>query len=363
VNLLRDRNGIAVLITLTVLALLVVTAMELNRKAVSSVEYTGAVRNRVILASMASSGIRLGMGLLVKDKNETGEVDSLQEEWADAGILEELVQEFSFEEGAVTLAISDELSRIQINALVAFPEGQASREPQVRMLERLVGYVKAEADGLDDDDTAPTALSSSIKDWIDRGDNDAISGVSGAESDYYQGQDPPYACPNSPIRHINELLLIKGWQKLVDAVGGISLMAQYMTVHGMTDQDGKKYTFPGRININTAEAPVLAALMPDSEKVVQAFQLAQDLLAYRDETADGQFLHQDLKDVKWYQKAPGLADITIEPELLTTQSDFFRVVATAELHASKLTTTAVVKREKEKKTGKWRCRVLSWTSE
>lgn len=356
-KVLGDRRGIAVLITLTVIALLIMTAMELNRRAGTSVDYTGAVRDRVTLNAMAASGIHAGMALLIKDKNESGDVDSLQEEWADAGVLEEVVQDLGFDDGKLTLVISDELSRIQVNALVTYPEGRSPNEPQWQMWLRFLSYARP-PEGLDDDDTSPSAIVDSIKDWIDWGDDDAVTGINGAESDYYQSQTPPYSCPNGPIRHINELLLVKGVSKLAEAIGGADMISQYVTEYGMTDQEGKKYTFPGTININTAEAPVIAAMLPEDE-----FALAQDIVAYREETSEGQYVHQDLKSKTWYKKVPGLADITIKEALITTQSDFFRIVATPELHNLTMTTVAVVKREKEKKTGKWRCRVLSWRSE
>jgi len=41
-------------------------------------------------------------------------------------------------------------------------------------------------------------------------------------------------------------------------------------------------------------------------------------------------------------------------------SDFFRIESTATLNEVKLTLSAVIHREQDKKTGKWKCRVLSW---
>lgn len=50
-------------------------------------------------------------------------------------------------------------------------------------------------------------ISDSILDWIDK---DEDSHLSGAESDYYMGLDPPYMAKNGPMDDISELLLIKG---------------------------------------------------------------------------------------------------------------------------------------------------------
>lgn len=342
---------------MTIIVLLMTTVMELNRKVGSAVELTGIVQNRIALTHMASSAVQVGMALLVKDRNESENVDSLQEEWADPTITSQAVQEIPFEEGALTLTISDELSRIQVNALVNFPEGQTPNNPQFQMWLRFLRFIRP-MEGLNDDDTSPMAIVDSMKDWLDSGDDDAITGASGAESDYYQDLETPYHCQNGPMRDISELLLVKGVRKLLDAIGNSELIWDYLTVYGMVEQDGQKYTFPGKININTASLPVIAAILPDGENP----SLAKEIVDYRDEMSNGTFVH-DLSNPNWYRSAPGLGDVTIEPELITVQSDCFRIAASAELHGVKQSILAVVQREKDKKTGKWRCRVLSWEME
>jgi type II secretory pathway component PulK len=57
------------------------------------------------------------------------------------------------------------------------------------------------------DATQVPEIIASIQDWIDP-DNDTRMG--GAESDYYQGMDPPYMAKNGPIDDLSELLMIKG---------------------------------------------------------------------------------------------------------------------------------------------------------
>ena len=52
-----------------------------------------------------------------------------------------------------------------------------------------------------------SVVSDSILDWIDPDD---ATRPAGAESDYYQGQSPPYYAKNAPIDDIQELQLIKG---------------------------------------------------------------------------------------------------------------------------------------------------------
>jgi general secretion pathway protein K len=59
---------------------------------------------------MASSGIHAAMAMLVKDKMESN-VDSLQEDWANSEKINEILQSFPFEDGKITVKISDELGR------------------------------------------------------------------------------------------------------------------------------------------------------------------------------------------------------------------------------------------------------------
>jgi general secretion pathway protein K len=350
-----DNRGIAVIIAVTTIALLVTMVIELNRKTGTAAESANMFKRSATLDYMTSSGIHMAMALLVKDKKET-ESDSLQEDWADPDVLSIAMDDLSFEEGTIEVTISDELGRIQINALVEFPDGQKFNQSQMLMWERFLGYLRPE-EGLSDDDTMPSAIINSTKDWLDSNDDDAISGVNGAESDYYLGLDPPYSPQNGPFDSVDSFLLVKGVAELMEGVGGLDQVAGYITHHGVIENKDKKFTFPGKININTADLPVLAALLPLGEE-----HLAMDLIAWREETSDEKYTH-DLKNLNWYKQVPGLADITIDPKLIATSSDFYRIEAIAVVDEITQKTTAVIKREKEKKTGKYICKVLYWKSE
>jgi len=357
----ENNRGIAILITITVITLLMTVAMELNRRAQSAVDHTAVSRDRVTLSEMTASAIQVGMALLVKDKADGETVDSLQEEWADPTVIETLLEDIPFEEGKVGLLISDELARIQINALIQFPAGKEYNQQQMLMWQDFLHWARLvaqseEVEGLDDDDTLPNAIVNSLKDWLDSGDDDAIEGVTGAESNYYQDQEIPYNCQNGPFTHVNEILLVKGFSKLLAALGDFDMVADMITVEGMTDDNGQQYTWPGKININTAGLNVISAMLNDIQK-------AQDLISYRDEKSDGQYTNQNLSDPGWYKRAPGLSDAKDISALIAVTSDFFRLTATAELHGVILTHTAIVRRQKDKKTKKWVCRVLSWETE
>jgi len=351
-TVLTNNRGLALLITISIMTVLIAGVLEWNRKMRTSVVVSATARDRVTLSYMAASGIHAAMAMLIKDKMDS-DLDSLQEDWANPEKIDEAVRQVPFENGTVTFKITDELSKIQINALVRYPEGQQFNEAQRGLWDRFLRLLTAPKSY--QEDTDPNAIINSIKDWLDSGDDEAITGLSGAESGYYQGLLPPYTCRNGLFYHLGELALVKGvTADLLNGAGGIPGISQYVTVHGITNTEEKKITLEGKININTAELPVLTSLLPS-----ESSDIAQAIYDYRQETKDLKFIH-DISKPTWYQDVPGAGGIQIDPDLITTQSDIFSIDADASLHAMKIRVTAVVQREKDKNSGRWGCRVLNW---
>jgi len=348
----RNHRGIALLITIAVIALLVTVALELNRNARATAAAAAATRNSITLSNMATSGIHIAMAVLVKDKTES-KIDSIQEGWADPEEMAQILQEFPFEDGSLTVKISDELSRIQVNAIVKFPDRKKGNDPQMFLWDRFLTMYIFGDEYLEE--IEPRSIVASLKDWIDAGDDDAITGSTGAESDYYEGLNPPYSCRNGPIPHTSELILIKGITPDLfygnEDKPGIS---EFVTADGMAPAGKNKSAFEGKININTAEIPVLSALLP-----LKHASFAQLIYDYRSEKTESVYLY-DLTDPQWYKNIPGLGDVEIDPKLISTSSDIFRVESVASLdgHNMKMSVTSVIQREKDKKTGKWKCGVL-----
>ena len=317
-KLARNNRGIALLITISVTTILVATALEYNRRARFEVLSTASVRDQMTLSYMASSGVHAAMALLIKDKAESN-FDSLQEDWANPEKIDEILQEIPFDNGKLSVVITDELAKIQVNALVMFPDSSQFNESQVMIWERILNVIGNE-DDLQNDST-PTAIVNSVKDWLDSGDDDATTGLSGAESSYYGEQDPPYKSRNAPIADLSELLLIKGitpqlYYGTKDAPG----LANYMTVHGLAVGAGTSFNWPGRININTADVPVLAALLGSENQ-----DLAQVVYDYRQELAAEKDVH-DFSSLQWYKNiavlvlqemhavvAPILRNLAVQP--------------------------------------------------
>jgi general secretion pathway protein K len=85
------------------------------------------------------------------------------------------------------------------------------------------------------------ALVDALVDWRDR---DRRARPGGAEAAQYAAAGSPFEPPNGPLWRLDELTRIRGFS---DSIA--DLLAPYITVRGV-----------GRINLNTAPRPVLAAL-------------------------------------------------------------------------------------------------------
>ena len=227
----KNNRGVALLITLSVAAVLVAVSLELNRRVRSRADSTAATRDRLALANMASSGINAAMAMLVKDKKES-DPDSLQEDWANPEKINEVIRAVPFADGDITFRITDELGKIQVNALIIFPGGHVLNHSQMLMWDRFLRFFIAQDENFENVD--PIMIINSVKDWLDSEADDAITGLSGAESDYYQELDPPYSCGNGPFNHLGELLFVKGVSPdLLHGTGEIPGFADYVTINGI----------------------------------------------------------------------------------------------------------------------------------
>ena len=352
---LGNPNGIAILVAIGVVAVLLATGLALNQRIRGSVVDAVLARERLVLSEMAASGVHAAMVMLINDRKENN-TDTLQEDWADPEKVAEWMAAIPFEDGTVAVAITDERAKIQVNALVKFPEGQQVSAPQRFLWERLLDQVFAMFE--EAPDTDPNTIINSLKDWLDHSDDDAITGLSGAESDHYQSLDPPYSSKNGPMDHLGEVALVQGvTPELYSGAGGAAGLSSLLTVHGATKAVDGRFTYNGKINVSTADVAVLAALLPEDNA-----DLAEALADYRVAKADETYTHA-ITDKKWYQNVPGAGGVTINTNLITVSSDLFRIVATAKRNERSLAVDAVVQREKDPETGRWMCKTLIWQAE
>jgi len=361
----RSNRGIAVILALATMLMVVATALELHLSERRNMIHAATLRDRATLYQMTASGIHLATAMLIKDRLET-ESDSLQEDWADADAIAAALAEIPFENGKLEVHIGDEMGKIQINALVQFPGGQQFVNSQRRIWERLGIYLLAMLEspesGLEkdqaDQETDPMTILNCIKDWLDSGDDDATTGLTGAETDYYESLDPPYAAKNGPFDHLSEVALVKGiTPALFSGAGGVAGLEQFITVYGAGKSGDEKFTFPGKININTAELPVLTALLP-----FENADMAPLLIEHREALSGALYTH-DVTRIDWYKNVPGFAGIDLDSSVISVSSNIFKIVATATLNEVRVVTTAVVERIKPLETDPWQCKILNWKTE
>lgn len=341
----------ALLITLAVMMILVAYGLELSREVRTTLESVATGhRDRTTLSYMAAGGIQVAMGLLAQHKQDPPEV-MIREDLAISESLNEALSEIPFEKGKLSVHIADELAKFQINALLKFPEGREANDAQIEILTALI------APKLGKNEKKRTefeTILNRILDFLDSGDDGASRSPGETEPDNYR---------NGPFTDLSELLIIKGiTQEFIDSLGGFEELSKYITIYGMTstksgttpspnaDVKKKNFTFEGKININTAELPVLTALMGGNA------EMAAEVLKYREEMMADQYIPD------WYRNIPGLSAL-VSKGIITNTSDFYRIEAQAELDGVKMKISTVIHREQDKKTGKWICRILRWQTE
>jgi general secretion pathway protein K len=339
--MLRDRKGMALVLTLLAVSFMVAVTVRLGSSVNWQMQAAANQIDTVQLDAMLLSGLHVAQAALLADQRENN-YDSASDRWGafDAEALASL-----FPHGAVEIKVDDLSGLLQINALVLTPEEKKKQEQnkkknteqgqkldkEKQQRELWQRFLRNSA-GLEKDEDIFTLLDS-LSDWIDEDDEERENG---AELTYYSGQSPPYAPANRPVMLTDELFLIKGWDKLLrgtmegadgaEAAKKAVETIQYLTAAG---RDGK-------INLNTAPAPVLWAL---HEQMTE--ELAAKLIEFRQDEANKDKLGQP----DWYKLVPGFpGDINFDQSLITVRSSWFKVTVTAEFKGQQRVGTGVMHR-------------------
>ena len=391
------NKGVALVVTIAIVSILATAALQLSKFTGDSVAVTIKGKNMFQAEQYAIAGIELARLILAADASRNS-IDSLQEPWADPAMLSKAVNEMGLDNNRLTIKITDELSKIQVNALLLeFPGNQLNSE-QAEIWERffypllsLSNNENPESKDLTENKD-PIAIINCVKDWLDSLDDDAVSGLSGAESDYYLGLTPSYSCANAPFNHIDELTSVKGISKELlknyeeegsdnnnddDNNNGVeennfsavdnfpntedqtqkSEFKDFFTVYGLDHEklDNSKFRYKGKININTAGVDVLKALLPSGMDT-----FAQDLADFRLQQGelDESFINE--LDKGWYNQVIFLSEKEQEKfeRTISYSSNIFKVECTGMENNSKVKLAAWVKREKLKKSGQWICKII-----
>ena len=283
------QRGVALVTALLVLALTVVVATEMTTRQHFDVRRTANILALEQAHQIALGGERWAMAVLARDRRnepqpgqeasaaevDTARVDSLDEDWA------QTLPALPVEGGQIAGGIEDLQGRFNVNNLI---DGEAVDALALGRFERLLESLEIEP-----------GLAQAVIDWLDA--NAETSFPDGAEDDFYASRTPPYLSANRPAAAISELRAVRGmeadiWRRLSPHITALPTATA--------------------INVNTASAPVLQALVP----ALGAGEAEQLVARAREEPFESvaEFLEEDVVAAR-------------EPEStrLAVRSDHFRV--------------------------------------
>ena len=287
----RDpRGGFALIAVIWTIAVLSLIVCSFSLDAYMEGKAATYVRNRNQATALMESGLTLAELLMERQEQVTGEEteeEVAKDRWIAPAIRLQRGQRvevsqrlfrdedghLQFETADVTattnavpdaeifVAIEPEPARWNINKLTRAGLGDNADLVWERIL-TLAG-VPVEDQG---------ELVDSFYDWVDE-DSIAISSE-GAESDYYEMLDPPYACKNGPLDTVGELAYIKGFSRN----GGVLLKGGVWNPDADPERQiavqGIAHLFTtygeGKINVNAAPREVLLTVpcLEDSDGLI-----------------------------------------------------------------------------------------------
>ncbi|MFW1858435.1 type II secretion system minor pseudopilin GspK [Acinetobacter defluvii] len=224
---MKQQKGIALITILVMVALATILAASIAKRQYATNENTAVLMRQNQALNYAKSAEAFFSELLIQDTQNSPNTDNLQEVWAKP------MPAFPVEGGFISGTLKDESGKFNLNSLFT-SDGKVDEENKA-YFERILVRV-----GL------PAEISQAVIDWQDQ--DDIPMGAMGAESNYYNGLQPPYSAANRSFFSVEELKLVRGFEG-----GKYDLIEPY--VSALPDVSTK-------ININTAPALLLAALDP-----------------------------------------------------------------------------------------------------
>lgn len=311
---MTGRRGSLLILMLWSLAVFTVFSITLGVGARIRATLLARLELHDSLYLIAYAGVEKARSLVLKD--ETKDLDSLNEAWASNKLQFDSIPTA---DGAFTVGYATEDANKQ--PVLHFGAEDEERKINLNKADPAVIAKLIELAAEVDKDTAEE-LSFNIVDWRDS-DSAFESPTYGAEKEYYDQLPMPYACKDSPLESLDELLLIKGMKRDI-----FDKIKPFVTVYGT-----------GSVNVNTASKTVLMALGLEERTVdkILALRAGPD---HEDGTADDVAFPQAQAIVQMLEKgtptidgaeAAALSNLILS-EKLGTMSTAFYVHSRAKAH-------------------------------
>jgi general secretion pathway protein K len=218
----RSEAGVALLVTLLVLVLIVIMAMEIFRTGARAAQTGAYGRDSIRATLLAEAGVAAAK-IALRESAKLSQIDTLDQIWSRPA------PPIDLGDGTIQVTLEDEERKINLNKLV-MPQGNAPDERRVAVFRKLLAI-------LDFDPSVADA----VVDWLDVDDTPRVGG---AESAYYLSLPFPYRAKNDLFDTLDELRLVRGITAEM-----FEKLKPFVTIHSS-----------GAVNINTAPKEVLMAL-------------------------------------------------------------------------------------------------------
>jgi general secretion pathway protein K len=291
----NHQKGFVLVTVLIVISLLFPIVVIFYSKTQLNLIQAGNFRDTLQAVRTARSGVEGAIGLL---KNDDQSYDAKTDRWAMQFPV------IGVGDGLLQIRIEDEESRLNVNTLVS--GGNAVNADVEYRLKNLITRLGGKPEIVD-----------ALVDWID--ENSEMKSDNGAEDSYYAPLG--YKPKNGPVDSLDELLMVKGFDKDLLVTKGLT---NFITV-APTD---------GKLNVNTAPPELLRGLHPELNEGV-----AEDMVTYRD--------RKEFKNIGEIKNAIGINDTLYAKltPLIKVNSSIFRVQSTCTMGTVVKHTEALLKRD------------------
>ncbi len=325
----KKNRGIAVIVALVAVTVLTILAGAFAYSMKIETRLAANATNDEQLLWLGRAGVELARYVISLENNQP--YDALNQIWAggpgagaetNSAIYGLKLDNFPVGEHSVSVKIIDLERKVNVNT--------APQQPL--LIQQVLTVMGADAGDI-------SAVSDSIQDWVDPDD---ATRPGGAESDYYQGMNPPYYAKNAPVDDLAELMLVKGVTFAMFKGGSATNSQGAAFQHhkmglGHTFSEEPNYAFglqdvftpfgTGKININTADANVLQLIVDTTS--------ATEIMKHR-AGPDGQDGTEDdtpfrnVGELGSIQARPAVPGMNLN-DICTTKSSTFEVHVTAHI--------------------------------